>query len=210
MELQFYGANCIKISTKKINVVVDDNVATFGLKAVATPKDIVLTTTPIIPLPQQLHFGIDSPGEYEVADISVRGIAASSHLDDPASKERNTTMYRIIIDGVRIGVIGHVYPNLSDTQLEELGTIDILFVPVGGNGFTLDGVGAQKIVKAIEPRIVIPTHYEDAKFNFEVPQTPLDNAIKALGMEVADTVDSLKLKNFDLGEGTRLFVLNRQ
>lgn len=210
MELQFYGANCIKIATKKINVVIDDNLAAYGLKPAATAKDIVLSTSKQIALPAESHFGIDRPGEYEVADISIQGIAAPSHLDDPATKEQGATMYRLIVGSLRIGVIGHVHPNLSESQLEDLGTIDILFVPVGGNGYTLDGIGAQKIIKDIEPRVVIPTHYEDAKFNFEVPQTPLDDAIKALGMEVADTVDSIKTKNFELGEGTRLIVLNRQ
>lgn len=210
MELQFYGANCIKIVNKKVSVVIDDNLAEYGLKPVATAKDIVLTTNKRIALPKESHFGIDTPGEYEVADVSIQGIAAPSHLDDPTTKELTTTMYRIIIGGLRIGVVGHIHPKLTEEQLETLGTIDILFIPVGGNGYTLDGIGAQKVVKDIEPRVVIPTHYEDAKFNFEVPQTPLDDAIKSLAMEVSETLDTLKLKNFDIGEGTRLIVLNRQ
>ena len=208
MELQFYGANCIKITNKKTSVVIDDNLSQYGLKPVATAKDIVLSTG-LVELPKEAHFTVNQPGEYEVSDVSIQGIAARSHLDETASAH-NATMYRIILDGVRIVITGHVYPELTDTQLEALGTVDILFVPVGGHGYTLDGIGAQKVIKSIEPKIVIPTHYEDAKFNFEVPQTALDEAIKILAMEPADTLDVLKLKNFDLGEGTRLFILNRQ
>lgn len=207
MEVQFFGANCIKIANKKISVVIDDNLAQFGLKPVAGPKDIVLSTGDI-KLPDECYFGIDQPGEYEVSDVSIQGIAARSHMDE--EKKTSTIMYRLVIDGVRIAVTGHIHPDLSDYDLEALGTIDLLFIPVGGNGYTLDGVGAQKVVKEIEPKIVIPTHYEDAKFNFEVPQVPLEEALKGLAMEPADRLDEIKLKNIELSEGTKLIVLDRQ
>lgn len=206
MELQYHGANCIKISTKKTSIVIDDNLAALGGKSVAGSKDIVLATGGIT-VPTDVHFAIDQPGEYEVSDVSIQGIPARSHMDE--EKGLSTTMYRIILDGVRIGVVGHIYPSLSDTQLEALGTIDILFVPVGGNGYTLDGIGAQKVIKDIEPSVVVPTHFDESGLNFEVPQTPLDDAVKALGMEVAETLDSIKMKSFELGEGTKLVVLNR-
>ena len=207
MEIQFYGANTIKISNKKTSIVVDDNLADLGLKQVATTKDIVVSTGDIEPL-AGAHFTVNQPGEYEVADVSIQGIPARSHMDE--EKGLSTTMYRIILDGVRIVVTGHIHPNLSDTQLEALGTVDILLLPVGGNGYTLDGVGAQRVVKEIEPKVIIPTHYDDSKINYEVPQAPLEDVLKSLAMEVVDTVDSLKLKNFDLGEGTKLIVINRQ
>lgn len=207
MELQYHGANCIKIETKKTSLVIDDNLVKLGAKSVATPKDIVLVTGDA-ELPAESRFALDQPGEYEVADVSVQGIPARSHLDEAG--KMSTTMYRIIMDGVRIVVTGHIYPNLSDVQLEALGTVDILFVPVGGNGYTLDAVGAQKIIKDIEPRVVVPTHYDDSTLQYEVPQAPLEDAIKNLGMEVDETLDSIKMKSFELGEGTKLVILNRQ
>lgn len=206
MELQFYGANCIKISNKKVSVVIDDNLASLGGKSVASTKDIVLSTG-LVDLPKETHFTANSPGDYEVSDISIQGIPARSHMDE--EKKHSATMYRIIFEGVRIGVTGHVHPDLSDSQLEDLGTIDILFIPVGGNGYTLDGLGAQKIIKEVEPKIVIPTHYDAKGLNFEVPQTPLNDAVKSLGMEISETLDSLKLKNTEFGEGTKLVILNQ-
>jgi L-ascorbate metabolism protein UlaG (beta-lactamase superfamily) len=208
MELQFYGANAIKIATKKVSLVIDDELAKYGLKPVASAKDIVLATNNGIELPKEAHFIIDQPGEYEVSDVSIQGIPARSHMDEEGKE--STTMYRIIMDGLRIGITGHIHPDLKDTQLEALGTIDILFVPVGGSGYTLDGLGAHKVIKDIEPRVVIPTHYADAKFNFEVPQIELDEALKTIGFEPVDRLESLKMKNFELGEGTKLVILNRQ
>jgi L-ascorbate metabolism protein UlaG (beta-lactamase superfamily) len=123
---------------------------------------------------------------------------------------RTAVMYRIILEDIRIAVVGHIHPNLTDDELESLGTIDILFVPVGGNGYTLDGVGAHKVIKDIEPKIVIPTHYADPKINYEVPQTDLEEALKGVGIEASERLDSLKIKDIEPTDTTKLIVLNRQ
>ncbi len=97
---------------------------------------------------------------------------------------------------------------LTEAQLEELGTIDILVVPVGGSGFTLDPVGALQVIKAIEPKIVIPTYYADAKLKYPMPAISLDEALKGLGMEPKDRTAKLKIKATDLlGEQMQLVVL---
>lgn len=207
MELEFHGANCIKITNKKNSIVIDDNLASLGGKGVATPKDIVLSTLDT-KLDTNARFTIASPGEYEVADVSVQGVAARSHMDE--EKQTSATMYRLLVDGVRVVITGHIYPQLTESQLEALGAVDILFIPVGGNGYTLDSIGAQRIIKEIEPKVVVPTHYDTSSLNFEVPQAPLEEAIKSLGLEVADTLDSIKMKNFELGEGTKLVILKQQ
>lgn len=207
MEIEFYGANCLKIEAKKTSIVIDDNLAKLGYKGVATAKDIVLATGDI-ELPSEARFTLNQPGEYEISDVSIQGIPARSHMDEEG--KTSTTIYRIIMDGVRIVVTGHIHPDLTDVQLEAIGTVDLLFLPVGGNGYTLDGIGAQKVIKEIEPHVVIPTHYDDPKLNYEVPQAPLEEAVKNLGMEVSETLDTIKMKNFELTEGTRLVILNRQ
>jgi len=209
MEIKFFGGNCLKFSTKKTSVVVDD-VVHLGAKSQVTDKDIqVVTDERMGNASSSAKFVVSGPGEYEVSDVSVMGVAARAHVDDE-NVAKLSTIYRVIIDDIRIAVIGHIYPDLSEEQLERLGTIDIMTIPVGGNGYTLDGIGAQKIVRKIEPKIVIPTHYADNSLKFEVPQTDLDTALKALAMEPAETVDVLKLKPGELSEITRLIVINRK
>lgn len=207
MDIQFYGANCIRIANKKASLVFDDNLAALGQKAVLKKDDIALFTGEHAPVDTELKLLVDGPGEYEVSEIMITGIQARSHMDEDG--QRSATIYKVLIDDIRIGVLGHIHPDVTEAQLEQLGVIDVLFVPVGGNGFTLDGVGALKLIKKIEPKIIIPTHFEDKALNYEVPQTPLDTALASLSMEVAETVDKLKLKQADLGEGSRLIVLNR-
>ncbi len=209
MELQYYGANCVRIAGKKAAVTIDDNLSEVGLKSVTKVGDIVLFSGPHKDSPKDPKLVIDQPGEYEVSDVSIQGIAARSHIDEAG--KLNATMFKLIVEDVRIAVVGHVYPELNDKQLEALGTIDILIIPVGGNGYTLDPVGALKIIKKIEPKLVIPTHYADKAVKYEVPQQELEVAIKELAMEPKETIDKLKLKASDfISDVTQLVILQRQ
>ncbi len=208
MELQYFGGNCVKLITKKATVTVDDTLSGLGAKSVTKAGDISLFTgTHRLPTAES-KIVIDEPGEYEVSDISVQGIAARAHIDEEGVN--NATIYKVIIDDVRVAVIGHVYPALSSAQLEALGTIDVLVIPVGGNGYTVDPIGALKLVKDIEPKLVIPTHYHDKGLKYPVPQQPLEEAIKALAMEPRETVAKLKVKAGELGDLTQLVVLEHQ
>ena len=208
MELQYYGANCIRLSTKKATVVIDDNLATLGVKAQTKPGDIALFTNVHDKPAVETKIILDKPGEYEVADISIQGIAARAHMDE--ANQKSATIYKLVLDDVRIAVVGHVHPDLSSSQLEALSTIDVLIIPVGGNGYTLDPIGALKLIKEIEPKLIIPTHYDDKALKYEVPQQPLDEAIKGLSMEAPEAVSKLKIKSGELGETTRLVILERQ
>lgn len=208
MEIQFYGANCVRLNTKKASIVIDDNLAELGQKSITKAGDIVLQTMAMDKTTAEPKIVINIPGEYEVSNTSIQGVAARSHMDEDGKK--SATMFKVIADEVRVVVTGHVYPELSDEQLEALGTVDVLIIPVGGNGYTLDSIGALKLIKKIEPKIIIPTHYDDKDLKYEVPQQPLDEAIKGLAMEPKETVPKLKVKAGELGETTQLIVLEKQ
>jgi L-ascorbate metabolism protein UlaG (beta-lactamase superfamily) len=208
MEIEFYGANCFKITHKKAAIVIDDNLEKLGAKTIAKEDDVVLFTRNDLKSQIKAKLTFDQPGEYEVSNISVTGIAARSHLEDEGGK--GATMYKIAADDVKIAAVGHIYPDLSDDQLEALGMVDILLIPVGNTGYTLDATGALKVIKKIEPKLVIPSHYDDKKLKFEVPQQGLDEAIKTLAMEPKETVAKLKVKPAEFGEGTQLVILERQ
>ena len=209
MEIQYYGGNCIKLTTKKAAIVIDDNLKELGASQVAKPTDIQLFTSRITGAAPKAKLTIDGPGEYEVSNVSISGLAVRAHIDE--KDMLNATIYTIVADGVRIAVIGHVYPSLNETQLESIGVVDVLIVPVGGHGFTLDTVGALKVIKQIEPKIIIPTQYSVKGLNYPVPAISLDDAIKGLIMEPKETVSKLKIKATDLlGEQAQLIVLEPQ
>lgn len=208
MELQFHGANCITITSRQARVVIDDNLAELGGKSISKPGDITLFTGTHETSPEGSKILIDMPGEYEASGVSIYGIAARSHMDE--DRKLSTTMYKIVLDDFRMLVTGHVFPELSDAQLEAIGMVDIMFVPVGGLGYTMDGIGALKLIKKIEPKLVIPTHFEDTDLKFPVPQQALKDALQQLAMEPKETVAKLKLKPTDLTDSTQLVVLEKQ
>ena len=208
MELQYYGANCVRIATKKAVIVIDDNLAELGHKTVTRPGDISLFTGAHASAAADVKLTIDSPGEYEVSDVSIQGVAARAHIDNP--EQRSATIFRLLIDDLRVCITGHISPELSDAQLEAIGTTDILIIPVGGNGYTLDAIGALTLIKEIEPKLIIPTHYADSALNYPVPQQGLIEALKNLAMEPAQTIPKLKIKAADLTDVAQLIVLERQ
>lgn len=207
MDIQFYGANCITLSNKDARVTVDDTLADIGGKSVAKAGDVALFTGAHADPAQPAKIMIDQPGEYEVSNVSIYGIAARAHIDE--EKQRTATMYKLVIDDFKVLITGHVYPELSDAQLESIGMVDVMFVPVGGNGYTLDSIGALKLIKKVEPKLIIPTHYDAKGLNFAVPQQTLEQALKGLAMEPRETVPKLKLKHADLADTTHLIVLEQ-
>jgi L-ascorbate metabolism protein UlaG (beta-lactamase superfamily) len=206
VEISYFGANCLRINTKKAQVVVDDNLQKLGLKAVTKPSDISLKTFKDVP-DHESKFKVDMPGEYETSGVIIHGVSARAHMDEEG--KNNATIYTIEADGTKVAILGHIYPELSEDQLEQIGMVDIIAVPVGNSGYTLDAVGALKLIKQIEPKVVIPTHYADKNIKYEMPQIELAEALKNLGMEVGETLDKYKYKPAELSDAMKLVVLNR-
>jgi len=209
VDVQFFGANCLVFTSKDQRVVIDDNLAELGAKSVTKAGDLVLFTWRHPDnRPAGAKMVIDTPGEYEIGNLSITGVAARAHLDED-EKSQNATMYKLTAGELNYLVTGHIFPALTDDDLEGIGIVDVLFVPVGGNGYTVDPVGALKLIKAIEPKLVVPTHYADTSLKFEVPQQELSIALKEIAMEPKERVQRLKLKPAELSDVTQLVVLER-
>lgn len=210
MDLQYFGANCLVFATagNRVRVVIDDNLEDLGAKSVTKPGDIVLFTGPHGVPKVETKLTVDGPGEYEVSDVSIYGIPARAHIDEPGTKL--ATIYKVLTKDLSILVTGHVYPELSDAQLESIGMIDVMCIPVGGNGYTLDPIGALKLIKAIEPKLIIPTHFDTPGINYPVPQQELQTALHELAMEPKETTAKLRLKAADLmTDAMQLVVLEK-
>ena len=207
MDIQYFGGNCMVLSNKGVRMVIDDNLAELGLKEIAKADDIAVYTS-AHGLPKIApRLVIDGPGEYEVSGLSTVGIAARAHMDDEGTS--NATVYKITVDDTNYLVTGHIYPDLNDDQLETIGTVDVMIVPVGGNGYTLDPTGALQVIKKVEPKIVIPTHYAETAISYPVPQQSLEQALKTLGMEPKETVAKYRFKPIEATNTTQLVVLSR-
>ena len=192
-DIEFKGANTVVISTKKSTLVVDPKLSLVGLKDASVKDAVELATEARFALNSDLaKLVIESPGEYGVGEFDIKGIAAQRHLDSEA-EPLASTIYRVEVNDTRIAVVGNIYEKLSEQQLEEIGLIDILIIPVGGNGYTLDATGAANVTRKIDPKIVIPVHYADSGLVYEVPQDSLENFVKELGAPIEET-PKFKLK----------------
>lgn len=209
MDIEYKGGNCVVLTTKKTTIAVDPKLAGLGLKDQGEKADVELLTQPQFAAPHgEEAVIIDGPGEYEVENVSIKGVSALAHLD-PKGAPLKATMYRVETSEFSIVIVGHIHPELTEEQLESLGVADILIVPVGGNGYTLDATGAVQLVRAVDPKLVIPTHYADSAVKFEVPQAELGDFLKELGATPQEEVAKLKLKPGVLGEALAVQPLKR-
>ena len=193
-DIEYKGGNTVVIATKKSTAVFDPKLSLVGLKDVAIKDAVEVATESRFALDSpaaKLH--IEGPGEYEVGDFSIRATPATRHIDTSETVPLST-MYRVEIGDVRLAVIGNVESKLSEDQLESLGVIDLLVLPVGGGGYTLDATSAASIVRQIGPKAVIPVHYADTALQYEVPQDTLEVFTKDLAAPV-ETVAKYKVKS---------------
>ncbi len=213
MELKFYGANTFQVSTKSTTVTVDDCLSEQGAKSVTRKDDAALFSQSVLvnkDVKNTARLILSSAGEYEVGDFTVRGTQARAHTDEEG--EKTAVVYQMMYGGTTITFLGHVHPDIVSEVIEEAGGTDILVVPVGGNGYTLDAVGATKLTKEIEPSIVVPSYFEDKDLRFDIPAAPLDDFLKSSGLQFEESLASINSsKGLDSdGSQTQLVVLSKQ
>jgi len=193
-DIEYKGANTIVITTKKSKLITDPKLSLVGLKDMPTKDAVVLATEARFALNNEdALLNIEGPGEYELADFSIRGIATRRHLDS-AEQGNHSTIYRVEVGDVRMAILGNIDGKLSETLLEEIGVVDLVILPVGGNGYTLDATSAAHLIRAIDAKVVIPIHYADSSLSYEVVQDDLEVFKKEFGGEVEQT-PKLKVKS---------------
>ncbi len=194
-EIEYKGGNGIVISTKKTVAVIDPKLSLIGQKDLKTADAVELATEARFSIADEsARLVIEGPGDYELGDFSIHGVRATRHIDTEAD-EPIATMYRIEVGDVRIAVIGNITPRLSEIQQEELGVVDILIIPVGGGGYTLDATSAATVVRQVSPNVVIPVHYEDEALKYEVPQESLEVFTRELAAPVESVGSKYKVKS---------------
>lgn len=192
-EIEYKGGNSLVIASKKTTLSIDPKASLVGLKDLKVKDTVELATEPrFLTGAADSSIIIDGPGEYEVGDFTIHGIAATRHIDTP-DQEKLATMYRIEAGDIRLALLGNIDQKLTEEQLEGLGVVDALILPVGGGGYTLDATSAAAIVRQVEPKVVVPVHYADAGLKYEVPQDSLEVFVKELGAPT-EQVSKLKWK----------------
>lgn len=193
-DIEYKGGNTVILTTKKATLVFDPKRSVNGLKDIAIAESVELATEDrLMNKNDEAKLQINCSGEFGVGDCDIKGVAVRRNIDGEDAP-LGGVMYRVSIGDNNVAVLGNIYEKLSDEQLEELGLIDILIIPVGGGGLTLDAHSASKLVKKIDPKVIIPIHYADSKIKYEVNQENLEQFEKELG-SAKDVTSRYKVKS---------------
>lgn len=213
MIISWFGHSSFRIEDKidgnNISIVTDPFDSSVGLKIPNVEADVVSVSHGHsdhnnVSALRGKPFIVDCAGEYDIKGIIIEGIK-SFHDDKKGDDRGDNIIFRFDIEGVSLVHLGDLGDVLDNKQLEKIGGVDILFVPVGGK-YTLDSKKAVEVISQIEPRIVIPMHYktQDSKIDIE----GLDKFIKEIGIE-PNYEEKLKVNKKDLpSEDMRLIVFN--
>ncbi|MBA7618173.1 hypothetical protein ES703_25494 [subsurface metagenome] len=214
MHINWYGQSCFQIQASRnkgeqVSIVIDPFDEATGLRIPSLSADVLLIT-------HSHHdhnnrkavkgnpFLIEEPGEYEVKDIFIQGIS-TFHDEEEGKKRGLNTIYTIEVEGIKLCHLGDLgQKELTSDQLEKIGDVDILMVPVGGV-YTINSKGAAKTISQIEPRLVIPMHYHIPKLKIKLET--LDKFLKEMGRKSAQSQPKLLIKKKDLPAETKIVVL---
>lgn len=204
MQIQYFGLSSFKITAKEAVVITDPFHKDVGLTPPRGAADILILAEKNNKMYSAVsgisgeHFDITDPGEYDIKGVTVTGIPLKQ-------EDKYVTIFLIEADDIRILNLSHISSfNLSEDALEELGEIDILILPVGGNT-VLSASAASKIVNSIEPKIVIPSHYKIPGVILDLDSK--DKFIKEMGGK-KEEMEKLTVKKKDLvEEGVKVVVL---
>ena len=190
-------------------MLIDPFTKETGLRPPRVKDDLVLVTHEHfdhngVEGADEESFIIRGPGEYERKGIMVQGI--SSFHDDKEGAERGlNTIYVIKVEDMTLCHLGDIGQEaLTDEQLQTIGNVDVVFVPVGGT-YTVDAKRASHMIAQIEPKVVVPMHYKIPKLT--IPKLDdVKSFVKEIGLQ-PEEVEKLKLIKKDLPiEETQLFV----
>lgn len=182
MEITWLGHSCFKLKGKQATLITDPYSPDLGYTLGKQAANIVTVSHqhPGHSFAQGINDSpkvVTDPGEYEISNALIIAVSTSHDNEKGAIRGKNT-VYAIEMDELSIchlGDLGHV---LTDEQIEELGNVDVLLLPVGGVS-TINAPVATEIVRQLEPKIVIPMHYKTPAIDCELDT--VDRFLKEIG-----------------------------
>ncbi len=211
MEIVWYGHACTRLKDSNVTVITDPYDKSLGLSLPRPKADIVTVSHPS---PHHNYTAgvkgdfkvIDSPGEYEIGGVFITGI----NLAPPAKRKNGTPSIRnnvfvFYMDDIAICHLGDLNHVPTQNQVEDMGSIDVLLVPVGGGRSALHAAQAAEVISLIEPYIVVPIHYQLPGLTIKLD--PVEKFLKEMGITKTESVANLKLTKSGLPEETQIVLM---
>jgi len=209
MDITWLGHSCFRIKGSRTTVITDPYSPDLGY-TLGKPTARIVTVS-------HQHPGhgyvqgvggqpkvVKGPGEYEISGVLIIGIA-TFHDGESGKKRGKNTVYLMEIDEISVchlGDLGHV---LTGEQVEEIDNVDVLLLPVGGVS-TINAPMAAEVVRQLEPKAVIPMHYQTPVLSRELE--PVDRFLKEIGAKQVNPQPKLSLTKSNLPASTQVFLLD--
>ena len=209
MDITWLGHACFRIRGKHATIITDPYPPDLGY-SLGKPTAHIITVSHQHPGHSYTEgIGgqpklVTGPGEYEISGVLIIGIATFHDGERGTNKGKNT-VYLMEIDEVSVCHLGDLGHMLTAEQIEELGDVDVLLLPVGGVS-TINASTAAEVVRRLEPKIVIPMHYQTPAISRELQ--PVDGFLKEMGINQVSPQPKLSITKSNLPESTQIFLLD--
>ncbi len=164
MKIEALGHSCFLMTTEKgTRILTDPFDGGIGYEEPAVETEIVTMSHGHYDhhkadAPKNAKLSLDTVTQAEYADVKIYGVA-TCHDEQGGALRGPNIVYVFEADGLRVAHLGDLGHLPTKEQIEKIGKLDVLMIPVGGI-FTLDAKAAQETVKLLDPRVVIPMHYQ--------------------------------------------------
>ena len=194
MQITWYGLSCFRLTERGMATVVTDpfDDSIVGYEPLKLKADIITVSHDapghnyLAGVKGNTHT-LTGAGEFEIGGVFITAIQTSGKKQD--GNGRNT-LYVFDYDGVTVAHLGDLKRELTQSDVESLGTVNVALVPVGGGG-GLTPAKAAEVISLIEPGIVIPMHYKTKDDNLDL--APLSKFLQEMGLSDIEPISSLKV-----------------
>ena len=209
MEITWHGLSCFRMIDRGMaSVVTDPYDASLGLPAVKLKGDIVTVSLDApgynyVEGVKGRRLVIQGPGEFEIGGVFVIGILMTPKKN---KKPKAKPSLLCVFDFNRLTVahLGGLSYVPSHSQIEDLGTVDVALIPVGGGG-ALTPSQAAEVISLIEPSIVVPMHYKTGKTDLKLGS--VSRFLSEMGIAKQEPIPSLKITKSGLSSENQVVVL---
>lgn len=205
-DVKWLGNTCFRIKSREATVLMDPVARAGGVSMPKQKADIVTLSmrgpASVLANVEGDYTLIDGPGEYEVQDVFLSGIR--TRRNGSAAQKDFNTVYLVEMDEMIFCHLGNLSKSLTEAQVEAMGDVDVLFVPIGGEE-SLSPAGATEVIGQIEPRLVIPMRY---RIGDEAGKRALGEFAAALGLAEVPREDRLTIRKNTLPETMGVTVLD--
>ncbi len=212
VSVKWFGHACFLITSPEgVKILMDPFDATVGYAVPSVDADVVTASHDHfdhnnVSMARGKPVVLKGKGEYRGRDVSIRSVA-SFHDAEGGAKRGKNAIFVVDAAGLRIVHMGDIGHDLSKSQLEEIGKVDVLLVPVGGT-YTIDAAGAKRLVEATSPMAVIPMHYKTPAVG--MPIAGVDQFLTGYARVVKVGSNEVKLSAERKSPGTTVYVLEAE